>query len=461
MTQPYVIELDEAVSRIQQACEARSIDLPSPFFFMVGAGISYPSVPLAADIVSKCREVAQAYGRSLEATEKTPLDDYSYWFQTAYSEPDQRQKYLRELIEGRLITHANFRLAHLLLNNTISNIVVTTNFDDFLPKALTLFGKPHIVCDHPQTVGRINPSKGILQIVHLHGSYWFYDCCNLRGEVEYRALPSTETTSTMASLLDLVLWDRSPLIIGYSGWEGDVFMDALKRRLARPLGTNIYWFCYRTSVLDSLPTQVKLHPNIRFVVPSKKSVSKVGTDTIGIEHRVEARVDSAEEIEAKGLTALKENEPTLAADTVLARLIQAFKLEAPNLTKDPLGFYAALLDSSLPRGEASDSDTDIYAIKGVIERVRRAKQREEEEKERIAIKPSESTIEKVRDALRRADYLEALKQASNAELGDLSAKDLEELADAMWSTGLGLSDNSDDQISAYDLVIKIRDEFSR
>jgi len=184
MAQPYVIELDEAISRIQQACDGRSL---SPFFFMVGAGISYPSVPLAVDIVSKCKEVAKTFGRSLESAEKSPLDDYSHWFQTAYAEPDQRQKYLRELIEGKQITHANFRLAHLLLNNTISNMVVTTNFDDFLSKALTLFGKPHIVCDHPQTVGRINPSQAMLQIVHLHGSYWFYDCCNLRGEVEDRA----------------------------------------------------------------------------------------------------------------------------------------------------------------------------------------------------------------------------------------------------------------------------------
>jgi len=110
MAQPYVIELDEAISRIQQACDGRSL---SPFFFMVGAGISYPSVPLAVDIVSKCKEVAKTFGRSLESAEKSPLDDYSHWFQTAYAEPDQRQKYLRELIEGKQITHANFRLAHL------------------------------------------------------------------------------------------------------------------------------------------------------------------------------------------------------------------------------------------------------------------------------------------------------------------------------------------------------------
>src|SRR6185503_19083713 len=109
MAPPYLIELDEAVSRIKQACESRSSDALSPFFFMVGAGISCPSVPLAADIVAQCQEVAGSHGRKQEPVGKNALDLYSHWFQTAYGEPDQRQKYLRELIEGRPITHANFR----------------------------------------------------------------------------------------------------------------------------------------------------------------------------------------------------------------------------------------------------------------------------------------------------------------------------------------------------------------
>jgi tetratricopeptide (TPR) repeat protein len=456
MAQPHLIELDEAVSRIKQACEARASDSPSPFFFMVGAGLSYPSVPLAADIVSKCKEVAQSYGRGDEPAEKNSLDTYSHWFQTAYSEPDQRQKYLRELIEGKQITHANFRLAHLLLNHTVSNMVVTTNFDDFLSKALNLFGKPHIVCDHPQTVGRINPTKQILQIVHLHGSYWFYDCCNLRGELEDRAQQSRQTTSTMASLLDMIFWDRSPLIIGYSGWEGDVFMEALRRRLARPLGTNVYWFCRRKSSIASIPEAFRNNPNIRFVVASKQSIPQTAGDAISIEQKIDARQASTDEGETKGLATKRDDEPTLLADTVLAKLIQAFKLEAPDLTRDPLGFYAARLEDSLPKGEASDTDTDIYAIKAVIERVRNAKQIEEE-----AIKPSEVTLEEVRDAVRRADYGSAARLGVQIQLGSLSANELEELADAMSSTAVGLFDNPEEEISAYDLVVSIRDELSR
>lgn len=420
---------------------------------MVGAGISSPSVPLAMDIVSDCKLVAHTYGRTAEPAGRNGIDLYSHWFQTAYSEPYQRQEYLLNLIDGKPITHANFRLAHLLLDHTVSNIVVTTNFDDFLSKALTLFGKSHIVCDHPQTVGRINHNQPMVQIVHLHGSYWFYDCCNLRGELEDRAQQSVQTTLTMASLLDMILWDRSPLIIGYSGWEGDVFLDALKRRLARPLRSNAYWFCYRRTDIDSLPDWLKRHPNISFVVPRKIITAQLDIET-------EIDRDSVEGIEVTGFSK-KEAEPVLPADTVLSRLIQAFELDAPELTSDPLRFFASQLDNSLPKDSASDSDTDIYAIKSVIERVRKAKEREAKEIARTLTTPAESEMERVRDALRRADYRAAIQHALRLDLDRLSPEHLDELADAVWSAARGLRDNSEDEMSAYPLVIRIRRQLEK
>ena len=456
MAQPHFIELDEAVSRIKQACDDRENDSHHPFFFMVGAGLSYPSVPLAADIVAKCKEVAQRYGRGNEVAEKNALDTYSYWFQTAYAEPKRRQKYLHDLIHGKPITHASFRLAHLLLSNKISNLVVTTNFDDFLAKALTLFGEPHIVCDHPQTVRRINHNEALLQIVHLHGSYWFYDCCNLRGEVEERAQQSQQTTSTMASLLNVIMWDRSPLVMGYSGWEGDVFMESLKLRLATPLSSNIYWFCYSKSSVNSLPDWVKVNPHIWFVVPTPKSVAKPPPAN-DLERSSELR-SAAAGIQAKS-GGVRNDEDTLPADTVLHRLIQAFNLDAPELTKDPLGFFAARLENSLPTGDASDVATDIYAIKSVIERVRTAKKREAES-DKANVKPSASTLEQVRDALRRADFREAVKQGANIVLHTLKDNELNELADAMWSAATGLFDNSEEELLAYNLVVTIRDKLS-
>lgn len=456
MAEPNLIELDDAVSRIKQACEGREKDSPSPFFFMVGAGISHPSVPLAYDVIAHCKETARSYRRTNEPSKTNTLDQYSHWFQTAYAEPDQRQRYLRGLINGRPITHANFRLAHLLLDNTISNLVVTTNFDDFLSKALTLFGQPHIVCDHPSTVGRINHARPMVQIVHLHGSYWFYDCCNLRGELEDRARQSRQTSSTMASLLDQILWERSPLVIGYSGWEGDVFMEALKRRIARPLGTNVYWFCYQRSKVDELSEELRSNPNVWFVVPPKPAASSTGSESAATSETA-SRQESLKEIEAKSSGTKRSDEPVLPAQTVFDKLIQAFQLDAPELTRDPLGFFAKRLEESLPKDEASDGRSDLYTIKNIIEQVRRANQPENRKAAQRVVVPAESKLNEVRDALRRADYPVAIQKAGQIELQLLSTENLDELADGMRSAAQGLLDNSDDEIAAYDLFVKIRD----
>jgi hypothetical protein len=95
--------------------------------------------------------------------------------------------------------------------------VVTTNFDDFITRALRLFGEEPAVCDHPRTVGRIDPESNDIQLVHVHGSYLFYDCANLRGELSDRAQPDEETSLTMVGLLDGLLWSRSPLVVGRRG----------------------------------------------------------------------------------------------------------------------------------------------------------------------------------------------------------------------------------------------------
>ncbi len=120
---------------------------------------------------------------------------------------------------------------------TVTNLVVTTNFDDFLSQALSLFGRRHIVCDHPRTLERIDLRSPDVQIIHIHGSYWFYDCCNLNAEISERAKGSSSTSFTMLSTLDDILRTHSPLVVGYSGWEGDVFMNALQRRMSAPLRT--------------------------------------------------------------------------------------------------------------------------------------------------------------------------------------------------------------------------------
>jgi hypothetical protein len=143
-----LVGLESAVSEIHQAC-GPSADDPrrSPFFFIVGAGVSFPPVPLASSIIDHCRKLATDYNRRGEEKEGHALDAYSHWFALAYPQARQRQQYLRELMQNKAISLANLRLAHLIGARKLTNLVVTTNFDDMLSRALRLFGHLPAICD--------------------------------------------------------------------------------------------------------------------------------------------------------------------------------------------------------------------------------------------------------------------------------------------------------------------------
>lgn len=52
-----LIGLDEAVDHILQACQEKSRNRRWPFFFLVGAGISTPPIPLSSKIIEDCKKV--------------------------------------------------------------------------------------------------------------------------------------------------------------------------------------------------------------------------------------------------------------------------------------------------------------------------------------------------------------------------------------------------------------------
>jgi hypothetical protein len=362
MTRPpfsikHALDLPTAISEIFQTYEeAAGQPYGSPFFFIIGAGVSYPSVPLASDIIEHLRGIAEKYRRTGNPSASSTLDTYSHWFSLAYPNPRQRQKFLRELVERQPISLANLRLAHLLGARKLTNLVVTTNFDDYLSKALRLFGNTPAVCDHTRTVARIDAERGDLQIVHVHGSYLFYDTANLREEVANRALADENSSLTIRGLLDSVLWTRSPLVVGYSGWDGDVIMEALKGRLlgGHPLAQAIYWFCYSRECAETAPEWLRLSEHVRFVVPPEPSPESY-------------RPGSGLQGDTPGEQRIKE--PRLEAREVFDSMIQAFKLPPPALLENPLDFFASQLEASLPQASGKD---DLYSFRTLIQRLRKA-----------------------------------------------------------------------------------------
>ncbi len=442
------LDLDMAVGEICQACDGKT-GKQSPFFLIVGAGISAPTLPLAVEIEAECKTVALKYKRVLGPPGRNPIDTYSHWFSSAFAHAEQRQQYLRLKMLDKPISPAVFRLAHLLLHGAIGNLVITPNFDDFLSRALHLFGIYPIVCDHPNTIGRISLDSDDVQIVHVHGTYWYYDCCNLREEIEKRENFRVGPHS-IPSFLDSLLWSRSAIVVGYSGWEGDVIMSALKRRLTMRMRFDLYWFCYKHSDYDLLPEWIKESPNIRFVFPKPApEQERPLTDSIKI---------SANIPEELPLESDKRVSQTLPAQKIFDDLVRTFKLAPPLFTSKPLQFFAEQLKKSIFLDASGQDEPDIFSLENVVERVQRAAEWEEDEAKRASF--VDMQIEQIRNAIRQSAYKEALVAIGAIKLSTVSIKQKKNLFQLAFSASSGLGDNSTDELDGYLLVCAIAQQLA-
>jgi tetratricopeptide (TPR) repeat protein len=405
------LTLSEAIREITLATRRLGENERRPYCFVVGAGISYPPVPLAASVERHCVEESESIGGIIPPLSDAPIARYSHWFSLAYPHAIHRQKYLRSLIEGRPISQANLRLAHVLSSRRIATIGITPNFDDFLSRALQLLGeRDYRVCDHPATVERIDPESQDLQIIHVHGNYWFYDQCNLAAEIGSRAEASSDSAFSMLGLMDRIFSNRAPIVIGYSGWEGDVIMTALKRRLAydRRLPYRMYWFLYSAAATSTLPTWLRQHPDVYFVVPLEMSTAGRSP----LPHHEPSGTVSDELVERSSFMRVEANlasgeEAILPAVRVFDELIRMLDLEAPAITKDPFQFFADSISASLSLDDSAGDRSDIYALRSIVSRLEHARETAVE---------AESSLEEIRNALRRSRYEEVVEIATEIDL---------------------------------------------
>jgi len=418
--------------------------MPSPFFFIAGAGISYPEIPLAGDIEKHCKEVAGNYGSLAPQKFKDASESYSHWLTEAYPSAEDIQIYLRGLMENKPISKANLRLAHLVLDGTLAQTVFTPNFDDMLTKSLYLFGQRPLICDHPQTVGRMKVESNDIQIIHVHGSYWFYDCCNLKQDITDR---SEDPPITL--ILDEFLRNHSPLVVGYSGWDGDVLMSAIKKRLKMGrLAVPVYWFCYRESSIPDLPWLTN-NDDVFFVVPEEPVKSIDDTSIVRSGDGATQSMTSAPSNESLS----QGKDPTLPAHRVFDALVQQFGLEAPPLTSNPLDFYAKQLRELLGSQTPSDGEPDtFYSFHTVIGRVERARDEES------SMAPDR--LQGFRDAMSKADYRGAITFAKQLDMTALNKKEQRDALFVLWDASQGLLDDSQEEIDAYDLIAGLGDSLA-
>ncbi len=414
-----ILELDHAVRLIHQACAGRH----RPFFFIVGGGISTPQVPLAKEIECTCRRTARSRKHDvLEPTSDKPIETYDYWFKLAFAEPDLRRDFLRELIVGKPVSLANFHLAHLLLSQQVASLAVTTNFDDFLSRAIRLLGGHPIVCDHPAALERIGYDPETVEITHVHGSWVFYDSCNTEEEIRRRAC------SDVVQMLEHVLRERSPIVIGYAGWQGDIVMTVLERRLwngklARALPFHIYWFCHRRACVTALPGWLTSHPNVRLIVPPDR-------------HRSEIQLSRSEE-----------PEPTLTAVTVLRELIKRLDLQPPKLATDPLSFFAAELRHSVPNDIRGDDPFSFRGAVGDILLAHKLLNNYESE--------SHDWLKRVLEHQRKQRHDEAVAEGAKFRRYKLGKERTETLLAAILQANTALDGDPENKLKALTLIVEI------
>jgi len=423
---PKLLQLPQAVREIKVTVKAHS----RAFFFMTGAGVSHPAIPLACQIAAECEAIAKKQETWQMPTEKGQAPAYAWYLQQAYPSPQDRKDYFEGLVKKAYVTKAIFRLSHLLIEPSVTNLVVTANFDDLLSKALNLFGVQHVICDHSETTQRIELDSEQVQIVHIHGSHRFYDLCNLPGELGARASLPPDSTSSMGHFLDSLLRERSPLVTGYSGWEDDVFMTALKRRLKTALGYNVYWFCYRREDVDALPGWLTDADAVYLVVPP----------------------EAPERTRAMEMTGERSEAYRLSAQRVFDEMNRVFAPKEPELTLDPLSFFVKHLRNSLPPVDPSDSD-DVYGVRRTIQTVEDAMQ----QKGRSV---DTDPLLALRTFVRGSKYREAADAAAKVVQEGLTPDQLRELCELAWQAGTGLFDNSDQEMRAYDTVIDAGSQLS-
>ncbi len=85
-------DLDYAIRVIKATIQDHSPEVCYPYFFIVGAGISAPEIPIASEIIKKCKRKCKEldeisyiqFENETKVHENNPMKYYSEWIEFAY-----------------------------------------------------------------------------------------------------------------------------------------------------------------------------------------------------------------------------------------------------------------------------------------------------------------------------------------------------------------------------------------
>lgn len=334
------IDLEKGIQIISNTISLLNDDADYPYFFIVGAGVSVPEIPTASDIIKKCKEIVKKRNeaeyqealKSINIRDKDSEKEYSAWIEKAFPNPINRSNFYKSLIKNAKISSANLMLAQILHSKIITNTIFTTNFDDKIEQALTLIGtKDYFSSENKSDNLVINVSSEEVQLVHVHGTYRFYDIANLTSEISEVSTQSGTVSSSQ--LLKSFLQGRAPIVLGYSGWENDVIMRSIKERLLYPVPYNYIWVCYTKKDYLALPDWLRTNRNVYFILPTDGS---------------QQCDDSSENIYKNSSDT---NDSQIPATLFLGKLIVQLKIPSPEIFVNPYQYFSSLVEETLPVSE--------------------------------------------------------------------------------------------------------------
>ncbi len=426
------IRLKEAVNLIWETVKITEEQTPNgelPYLFIVGAGISTPEILSSHEIVQHCQEkiyelykdeeeIRRLFEKSKEINANS-AEYYSYWFGQAYKNKIHRQQYLKSIINKARISTSNLLLAQILNTKKIASTVITPNFDNQLLKSLNLLGN-YDVFSAKNVLDNIALSRNSLdiQLMHVHGTYEFYDCCNLEQEIT--RIANESGIKSTAGTIEEFLKNQAPIVIGYSGWEDDVIMSKIKERLLyAPLPYSLVWFCFSNKDYEILPDWLKLSEDTLFVLPDLASER-------------EQTVDNEEE------------HAILPAEDVLTAMIAKFDFEAPKLFSNPIQYYIDLIDSFFPQ------NGDVFPIKAWKRRLDHIE---------THLGDIEKKIIELENASARKDVIEVTRILLEVDFNFISEDDLEHIINGIIIPLLSNRNRIEDEKDIYAFIEQILDLF--
>lgn len=238
MPEPDVLPQSQVIRLIAQADKRE-------FTLFLGAGASKSSgVPLASEMIQEWRRIAfedrepadadfDAWCKAQPWCDKD--EEYSRLFEMLFPNERARQKYVEPKIEAAFPSWCYLYLANIVQAGYF-NVIFTTNFDDLMNDALTMYlGYNPVVCAADSEVISISITTDRAKIIKLHGDYLFKRLKNTVEELK-------QLDPNMESKVREFGKQCGMVVIGYAGRDHSIMSlleELMKDENSFPNG--IYW----------------------------------------------------------------------------------------------------------------------------------------------------------------------------------------------------------------------------